>query len=64
MKKREGKTPDYTLRAIAKYNERFDIVTVKLPRGAKERMQGVGMTPADRVRAIMDELERRENESK
>jgi hypothetical protein len=62
MSKREMKTPEYTRRAIAKYNERFDIFSVKLPAGTKERMLKIGFTPSDRVAAIMAAIEKREKE--
>lgn len=60
MRKKEIKTPDYTRRAIDKYREKFDYITIKAPKGTKERLEAVGMTPADRVKAILDEIERRE----
>lgn len=31
--------PDYTKRAIAKYNSKFDAVSVKLPKGTAERIR-------------------------
>lgn len=62
MKRKEIKTPDYVRRAQDKYNAQFDIFTVKAPKGTKERLEAVGMTPADRVKAILDEIERREQQ--
>ena len=63
MKRKEIKTPDYTRRAIDKYNAQFDIVSVKLPAGTKERMTAAGFTPSDRVQAILKALEEREAEN-
>ena len=34
-----GKVPDYNLRAINKYNSKFDRVAVNLPIGSKERIK-------------------------
>lgn len=34
-----GKVPEYSLRAINKYNAKFDRLTVNLPIGTKERIQ-------------------------
>lgn len=62
MKMKQLKTPDYTRRAQEKYNAQFDIFTIKAPKGTKERLEAVGMTPADRVKAILDEIERREQQ--
>ena len=63
MRKKEIKTPDYTRRAIDKYNEKFDMFTVKCPAGTKERMTACGFTPSDRVAAIMAALEEREKQN-
>ena len=62
MRKKEIKTPDYTRRAVDNYREKFDFLTDKFPKGTKERLEAVGMTPADRVKAILDEIERREQQ--
>jgi hypothetical protein len=62
MKMKQVKTPEYTRRAQDKYNAQFDIFTIKAPKGTKERMEAVGMTPADRVSAVLKEIERREQE--
>lgn len=64
MKMKQVKTPEYTRRAQEKYNSQFDIFTVKAPKGTKERMEAVGMTPADRVTAILSEIERREQNNR
>lgn len=34
-----GATPDYTKRAINKYNEKFDRIAVNLPKGTKEKIR-------------------------
>ena len=34
-----GKVPDYNLRAINKYNSKFDRIAVNLPKGTKERIK-------------------------
>ncbi len=34
-----GKVPDYNLRAINKYNAKFDRIAVNLPKGTKERIK-------------------------
>lgn len=64
MRKKEILTPEYTRRAVENYRKKFDIVSVRLPAGAVERMKAVGMTPDDRVKAIMRELERREQNNR
>jgi hypothetical protein len=63
MSRQKKKVPDYTLRAIKKYNEKFDIFTDKLPAGTKERMRAVGFSAGDRCAAIMQALEEREREA-
>lgn len=34
-----GETPEYTKRAIQKYNSKFDRVAVNLPKGSKDRIK-------------------------
>lgn len=34
-----GKVPEYNLRAINKYNAKFDRIAVNLPKGTKERIK-------------------------
>jgi hypothetical protein len=34
-----GKVPEYNLRAINKYNSKFDRIAVNLPKGSKERIK-------------------------
>lgn len=36
-----GKVPEYNLRAINKYNAKFDRVAVNLPKGSKERIKAL-----------------------
>ena len=36
-----GKVPEYTKRAIEKYREKFDRVTVALEKGTKDRIRAV-----------------------
>lgn len=36
-----SKTPDYTKKAINKYNAQFDRLTINLPKGTKERIEAV-----------------------
>ena len=62
MRKKEIKTPDYNRKAIDKYRARFDVVSVRLPLGAVDRMTACGFTPSDRVAAIMAALEKKEAE--
>ena len=31
-----GKTPEYVLKAIHKYNSKFDRITINLPKGTKD----------------------------
>lgn len=33
-----GATPEYTKRAINKYNDKFDRIAVNLPKGTKDRI--------------------------
>ena len=33
-----GKTPDYTRKAIDKYNLKFDKITIRLPAGMREKI--------------------------
>ena len=54
------KTPDYTRRAIEKYNQKFDRVMCNLPKGSKERIAAVapGISPGAFVRdAAIEKIE-------
>lgn len=54
------KTPDYTRRAIEKYNQKFDRVMCNLPKGSKERISAVapGISPGAFVRdAAIEKIE-------
>ena len=35
----KNKTPEYTKKAIKKYNEKFDRVAVNLPKGTKDKIK-------------------------
>lgn len=39
MAKNTFKTPDYTRKAVANYNSRFDRVSINLPKGTKEKIK-------------------------
>lgn len=58
--------PEYTKRAIANYNNKFDRITVNLPKGTKERIKELtGQSGNGFISAlVLDELERIENENK
>lgn len=53
-------TKSYDRAAVDRYNAKFDRVTLNLPKGTKERMEAVGMSAGDRVKAILDALEKME----
>ena len=59
---RKIKTRESERKAIDKYREKFDVVSVRLPAGTADRMKSVDFTPADRVAAIMAALEEREKQ--
>jgi len=55
-----NKTPDYTLKAIKNYKEKFDIQYLRLEKGLKARAQAVGLRPSDMALLIKEEVEKRE----
>ena len=63
---KENKTPDYTRKAINKYNEKFDRITVNFPKGTKEKIKELtGKTAGGfAVECVINELEKLENENR
>lgn len=39
MKQKENKTPEYTRKAIAKYQSKFDRININLPKGLKDQVK-------------------------
>ena len=54
------KTPDYTRKAIEKYNKKFDRITVNFPKGTKDAIkEKTGKTAGGfAVACVLAELER------
>lgn len=50
------KTPDYTRRAIDKYRQKKDIITITTEKGTKDRMRAHNITPADVTQMLYDRL--------
>lgn len=62
-----GKVPEYNLRAINKYNSKFDRIAVNLPIGTKERIKKLTGKSCNAyissvVLANLDQLENQSNE--
>lgn len=57
------KTPSYIRNAQNRYNAKFDIIQVKLDKGAKERIRSITEESYNEYikRLVMDDLERKEN---
>lgn len=63
MSESGNKTPDYTRKAINKYNDKFDRITVNFPKGTKERIKELtgktaGGFAVESVLLRLDELEK------
>lgn len=61
-----GETPEYTKKAIQKYNSKFDRVAVNLPKGSKERIKKLtgkscSAFMAELALAELDRLEDKDN---
>ena len=56
-----NKTPEYTRKAIEKYNSKFDRFTVNIPKGYKEIIRNkIGMTCGAYINMlVMEDLQRR-----
>jgi len=61
-KKKQTKTPDYTRRAIANYQAKFDRVNINLEKGLKDRLKAATGESLNACvnRLIKEEIERRE----
>ncbi len=59
-----SKTPEYTKKAIANYQQKFDRVTLNLPKGTKERVKAATTESLTNIvcRLLDAELQRLENE--
>lgn len=60
----DNKTPDYTRRAVDKYNSKFDRISANMPRGFRDRVAAVSDSSAAAfvVAAALEKLERLEAE--
>lgn len=60
-----SKTPDYTRKAIDKYNQKFDRITVNFPKGTKEKIKELtGETAGGfAVKCVIKELEKLEKKA-
>ena len=60
---KKTKTPEYTKRAINKYNEKFDRIAVNLPKGTKERIKDLTGESCNAYisKLVMESLEKIEN---
>lgn len=54
------KTPEYSRRAIRRYESKFDIQQLRLEKGLRARAAAVGLTPSDMAKLIKAEVEKRE----
>ena len=61
-----GKVPEYNLRAINKYNSKFDRIAVNLPIGTKERIKKLTGKSCNAYisSVVLADLERLENAGK
>ena len=61
-KKKTTKTPEYTRRAIANYQSKFDRVNINLEKGLKDRLKALTGESLNACvnRLIKEEIERRE----
>lgn len=51
-----SKTPDYTRKAVKKYSDKFDQVTLLLPKGTKERIRLLQSIPETSVNSYINNL--------
>ena len=60
MARKEIKTPEYTRKAIAKYQAKFDRVNINLPRGLKDQVKAATGESVNSlvVRLLVAELEK------
>lgn len=60
MARKENKTPEYTRKAIAKYQAKFDRVNINLPRGLKDQIKAATGESINGlvVRLLMEVLEK------
>jgi hypothetical protein len=60
MARKENKTPEYTRKAIAKYQSKFDRVNINLPRGLKDQVKAATGESVNSlvVRLLIAELEK------
>lgn len=54
------KTPEYSRKAIRRYESKFDIQQLRLEKGLRARAAAVGLTPSDMAKLIKAEVEKRE----
>ena len=61
MARKENKTPEYTRKAIAKYQSKFDRVNINLPRGLKDQVKAATGESINSlvVRLLIAELEKK-----
>ena len=62
-----GKVPEYNLRAIKKYNNKFDRVAVNLPKGTKDKIKELtGGESCNKyiARLVIQDIERLEREKR
>lgn len=55
------KTPVYTRKAIDKYRQKKDLITITTEKGTRERMRAQNITPTDVTQMLYDRLEELEN---
>lgn len=60
----KSKTPEYTKRAIQKYNDKFDRIAVNLPKGTKDRIKELTGVSCNKFisELVIEELHRMESE--
>lgn len=60
MARKENKTPEYTRKAIAKYQSKFDRVNINLVKGLKDQIKAATGESLNAcvTRLLMEELER------
>ena len=60
MARKENKTPEYTRKAIAKYQSKFDRVNINLVKGLKDQIKAATGESLNScvTRLLMEELER------
>jgi hypothetical protein len=60
------KTPEYTRKAIDKYNKKYDRITVNFPKGTKKKIKELTGDTAGgfAVKCVINELQRLEDQEK